>query len=171
MNHSIASCLIPNSLAQHLGTEFFEIAFVTRDMEKSIQYLKENLGASKVFRTQASYPNNKYMGRLVQNQLDFALVWIGNMFIEVIQPSPGDNPFDAYLTDPDRLMNFHHFAIQVSDWDKTVEDIHKAGYEFCFEGSGKAKFGFIDLTKEMGCMLEVIANGEEFFEKIKKGDY
>jgi hypothetical protein len=171
MKSGIAPFILPNSLAKHMGDELFEIAFVTRDMDKSIEYLKETYGISKVFRTSAHYPNNKYKGKNVQNHLEFALAWLGNLFIEVIQPSPGDNPFDSYLTDPERLMNFHHFAIQVSNWEKTVEDIRNAGYEFCFEGSGKASFGFIDLTKEMGCMIEVIANGEEFFEKIKRGDY
>jgi hypothetical protein len=168
---AIAPFIVPDSLAKHMGTEFFEIAFVTRDMDKSIEYLKETYGVTKVLRISAPYPNNKYLGKPVENHLEFALAWLGNMFIEVIQPSPGDNPFDSYLTNPDQLMNFHHFALQVSDWDKTAADIKKAGYDFCFEGAGKSRFGFIDMTKEMGCMLEVICGGEEFFEKIKKGDF
>jgi hypothetical protein len=167
----IAPYILPNSLAQHMGTELFELAFVTRDMDKSIEILKETYGITKVFRSQALYPNNIYMGKPVQTHLEIALAWIGNVLIEVIKSSPGDNPFDSYVTDPDRVMNFHHFGILVSDWEKTSTDIKKAGYDFCYEGFGNAHFAFIDMTKEMGCMIEVISGGEEFFERIKKGDF
>lgn len=171
--NGVAPFIVPDSLAHYIGTELMEIAFVTRDMDKSIEFLKETYGITKFLRIKAHYPNNKYLGQPVENDLEFALAWMGNVFIEVIKPSPGQNPFDCYLTNPDQLMNFHHFAIFVSesDWEKTVADVKKSGYEFCFEGSGKAKFGFIDMTNEMGCMLEIISGGEDFFEKIKKGDF
>jgi len=172
----IAPFVLPGTLANYMGKNLVQIGYVTSNMDKAIEYLQETYGVTKVFRTTAYYPNNKYMGKHTENNLEFAMVHLGNLQLEIVQPHSGGNPYESYLTDPERPMTFHHFAVEVEDWDQTVTDIKKAGYEFCFEGKFEdaVQFGYIDMTNEMGCMLEFLYNGPagvELFNMVKEGRY
>jgi hypothetical protein len=170
---SIAPFIIPGSLANYMGN-LFQIGFVTRDLDKSIEYLKEKYGVSKLSTRTSTLPLAKYRGKVVESTIAASHAYLGNIFIEVIQPIAGENPYDDYLTDPEKVLNFHHFCVKVDDWEIAAADVKKAGYEFCFEGQNpKAgiQFGYIDMTKEMGCMFEIISGGDPFFEQLKNGDY
>ncbi|MBM4763377.1 VOC family protein [Bacillus sp. B15-48] len=172
--NNMAGVLIPGSLADYVGADLIQLGFVTKDLEQAMQFLKKSYGVKKFLTKESRVTDATYEGKPVNFSIKAAHAYIGNLFLEVIQPVSGENPYDKYLTDTERKVTLHHLCMKVADWEKTIADIQKAGFEFSFEGhnpKGGIRFGYIDMTKEMGLMLEFINGGDSLFDKLKSGTY
>jgi methylmalonyl-CoA/ethylmalonyl-CoA epimerase len=139
-----------------------QIAFLTRDLEKSMQTWIDvlRIGPWRVFRfTNETVKNLKVGGRLVEEPFEFriAITHVGAMEIELIQPVRGPMIYQEYLDR--RGEGLHHIKEKLSD-DKlavAVADYEQSGVAVTQTGQFVADFHFyldteprLDFVYELG---------------------
>jgi methylmalonyl-CoA/ethylmalonyl-CoA epimerase len=98
----------------------YQIAFVTRDLERSMQAWIDDLAIGPwtvLTFTEQTVKNLKVDGRLVTEPFEFriAISWIGEMQLELIQPVHGPTIYQAFL---DRKgEGLHHIKERIADAD------------------------------------------------------
>ncbi len=108
--------------------KIYQIAFVTRDIEKSMRSWIDNLsvGPWKVFTfTNETVKGLKVGGKPVEDPFKFliAISWIGDMEIELIQPVYGRTIYEAFLQA--KGEGLHHIKERISE-DRMEETL--SGY-------------------------------------------
>lgn len=98
--------------------KIYQIAWVTRDLEKAMQAWIDNLkiGPWAVLTfTEKSVKNLKVDDKLVTEPFKFliAISWIGEMQLEIIQPVYGPTIYDAFLDKHGEGL--HHIKEQIHD--------------------------------------------------------
>jgi hypothetical protein len=102
------------------GRTIFQIAFLTRNLERSMQAWIDNLGIgpwSVYTFTDQTVKNLKVNGKLVTEPFKFliGLCPVGQMEIEIIQPVYGPMIYDEYLNR--RGEGLHHIKEKIADKD------------------------------------------------------
>ena len=139
-----------------------QIAFLTRDLEKSMQTWIDvlRIGPWRVFRfTNGTVKNLKVGGRLVEEPFEFriAITHVGAMEIELIQPVRGPMIYQEYLDR--RGEGLHHIKEKLPDdqLSTAVADYEKSGVAVTQTGQFVADFHFyldteprLDFVYELG---------------------
>jgi methylmalonyl-CoA/ethylmalonyl-CoA epimerase len=142
--------------------EIQQIAWLTRDLEKSMQAWIDVLrvGPWRVFRfTDKTVKNLKVGGRLVEEPFEFriAISSVGNTEIELIQPVRGPMIYEEYIQR--RGEGLHHIKEKIPDdqMAKVVKDYESRGVEITQTGQFFADFHFylntepkLDFVYELG---------------------
>jgi methylmalonyl-CoA/ethylmalonyl-CoA epimerase len=123
--------------------KLYQIAFVTRDLKKSMQAWIDNLkiGPWAVLTfTEKTVKNLKVDGKLVNEPFKFliAISWIGDMQLEIIQPVYGPTIYDAFLEKHGEGL--HHIKEQIHD-----DQIAKVLAEYRDKGIGVKQTGQFDV--------------------------
>ena len=133
--------------ALNKNREIQQIAWLTRDLEKSMQAWIDVLrvGPWRVFRfTDKTVKNLKVGGRLVEEPFEFriAISSVGNTEIELIQPVRGPMIYEEYIQR--RGEGLHHIKEKVPDdqMAKVVKDYESRGVEITQTGQFFADFHF-----------------------------
>ena len=148
--------------ALNKNREIQQIAWLTRDLEKSMQAWIDVLrvGPWRVFRfTDKTVKNLKVGGRLVEEPFEFriAISNVGNTEIELIQPVRGPMIYEEYIQR--RGEGLHHIKEKVPDdqMAKVVKDYESRGVEITQTGQFFADFHFylntepkLDFVYELG---------------------
>jgi methylmalonyl-CoA/ethylmalonyl-CoA epimerase len=148
--------------ALNKNREIQQIAWLTRDLEKSMQAWIDVLrvGPWRVFRfTDKTVKNLKVGGRLVEEPFEFriAISSVGNIEIELIQPVRGPMIYEEYIQR--RGEGLHHIKEKVPDdqMAKVVKDYESRGVEITQTGQFFADFHFylntepkLDFVYELG---------------------
>jgi methylmalonyl-CoA/ethylmalonyl-CoA epimerase len=148
--------------ALNKNREIQQIAWLTRDLEKSMQAWIDVLrvGPWRVFRfTDKTVKNLKVGGRLVEEPFEFriAISSVGNTEIELIQPVRGPMIYEEYIQR--RGEGLHHIKEKVPDdqMAKVVKDYESRGVEITQTGQFFADFHFylntepkLDFVYELG---------------------
>ena len=127
--------------------KIYQIAFVTRDLEKSMQAWIDNLGIGPwnvLTFTEKSVKNLKVGGKLVTEPFKFliGISWIGDMQLEIIQPVYGPTIYEDFLKR--KGEGLHHIKEQIGD-DKlgtVVADYQKKGIGVTQTGQFETDFHF-----------------------------
>lgn len=132
----------------------FQIAYVTRDLEKAIA----NFRAQADIRTEYITETRSVVKTAAGPQemhIKLAFMWVGDFQYELIQPISGlEDIFAAALPDDDSLR-FHHTCVRVSDWEALRAAAEKQPYPIAFEGgSGPNYFLYLDARESLGHLLE-----------------
>ncbi len=98
--------------------KIYQIAFVTRDLEKSMRSWIDNLGVGpwKVFAfTNETVTGLQVGGKPVDDDFKFliAISWIGDMEIEIIQPVYGPTIYEAFLRE--KGEGLHHIKERIPE--------------------------------------------------------
>jgi hypothetical protein len=106
--------------AHNKGRKIYQIAWVTRDLEKSMKAWVENLkvGPWRVYTfTDETVKNLKVGGRRVEEPFKFriAISWIGDMEVEIIQPVYGPTIYEKFLAE--KGEGLHHIKEKIDDAD------------------------------------------------------
>jgi hypothetical protein len=118
-----------------------QIAFVTRDMGRSMDFYTRNLGIGPWFSTRrAVFKQCRYRGEACQMQLAAALAAWGPIQIELVQQLD-DSPsiFNDWMRRPFEREIQQHVAYWTTDYDGALSLAHARG--FVVEQDGETPWG------------------------------
>jgi hypothetical protein len=149
---------------------YFQTAYVTRDLDRAVEVFQRQFGIG---------PFQFVRGNLVDEhtRIDFALAWLGDVMVELIQPTGNGGSFYEAMLGPGPLgIRLHHFGHLVPDrqeWDRLHEQISRDGYPAALEGSveGFLSYLYIDTRAHTGHFLEYILcepAGQAFFDAVPR---
>ncbi len=147
--------------AHNASRKIYQIAWVTRDIEKSLKAWVENLkvGPWKVFSfTDETVKNLKVGGVPVTEPFKFliAISWIGDMEVEIIQPVYGPMIYERYLQE--RGEGLHHIKekIEEKDFANVLAGYEALDIEVTQTGQFFADFHFyLDTEKKLDFVYEL----------------
>lgn len=139
-----------------LFDSFFQVGYVTTDIEKALEYYRTKFGAENfwIFDTSIARPDDPFPNKI-------ALGWIGDTMVELIEPSAGkDDPLygDAM---PDDGTAFHHTGYLVHDevrWKEVLAMLEAAGIPTIRGGQvgDTLEFVYADARAQVGHYLEFV---------------
>lgn len=159
-------------LAHNKNRRIFQIAWVTRDLEKSLKAWVEDLrvGPWRIYRFTDETVKNLYVGgERVTEPFEFriAISWIGDMEVEIIQPVRGPMIYERFLQE--RGEGLHHIKEQIADDDmaSVVQDYADRGIPVTQTGQFFKDFHFyldtesrLDFVYELGnCPVQDLPPG------------
>ncbi len=159
-------------LAFNRNRKIYQIAWVTRDLEKSLAAWVEHLkiGPWRIYSfTEETVKNLRVGGEPVNEPFKFliAISWIGDMEVEIIQPVYGPTIYQKFLDEKGEGM--HHIKEKISDadMDSVVADYARRGIGVTQTGQFFRDFHFyldteprLDFIYELGnCPLQELPAG------------
>lgn len=89
--------------------------------------------------------------------IDVALVNAGPTNIEIIRPVSGSVDLYRGVVRDDVPATFHHVGFRIDDFDEANALVEASGRSWAQYGvSGSIRFGYLDLTAELGHFIEVM---------------
>ncbi len=141
--------------------DVIQIAYVTDDIAAGVEWLQHTFGTSRCHVNHASSLGGTVVvhGDVAEEWvIDVALVNAGRTNIELIRPVSG--AVDMYRAGirPGAPATFHHLGVQVDDLDAATALIEDHGRSWEQHGTmqGAIRFGYLDLTAELGHRIEVM---------------
>jgi catechol 2,3-dioxygenase-like lactoylglutathione lyase family enzyme len=140
--------------------DVIQLAYVTDDIDEAVAWFEQTLGTSRCHtRYRSSLGGIAYVdGELVDEWvIDVALVNAGATNLEVIRPVSGAVELYRGPIRPGAPATFHHIGVRVDDFDEATALIERAGRRWELHGdNGAIRFGYLDLTAELGHHVEVM---------------
>jgi hypothetical protein len=150
------------SLAAYLGN-FFQLAYVTNDLEKAISYFRDDLEVKEFARFEST------MDVVVQGvpgkaQIKVGLARVNDTQIEIIEPVSGavDIYRDSLPAVDGFALTFHHLGFKVlgddTQWQHALETMRAKGHTFSVLGEVApiVKFGYVDMRDKLGHFVELV---------------
>ena len=151
-------------------SRFFQIAYVTRDLDRAVDMYQRRFGIRSFYFQRGN--------RLDEHTTtDFALAWLGDVMVELIQPFGMGNSFYEVMLGPDEIgMRLHHLGHLVSDrdeWNRLQDRFKHEGYAIPLQGSieGFLSYLYVDARAQTGHFLEYILcepAGHAYFEAVPR---
>lgn len=138
-----------------------QIAFVVRNLRKSMKHFWEDLGVGP-WRIWNLNPTNMLemtlRGRPAKYSILVGMSKIGDVQIELVQPGEGDSIFKEFLEK--RGEGIHHMKYTVPDPERVLERLGKEGVGILQSGRlGQGAFYYLDTESRFGFILE-LATGQ-----------
>ncbi len=139
-----------------LEGQHYQMAYITRDIEKAIATFRARAGVENVMRYEGPVEITTPKGKgTAVNKLAF--IWVDGTQYELIQPVSGLGEIYSDELPADDSMKFHHICMRVDDWDSFRANVEKQGYPIAIEGGGDAlKFLYLDARDFLGHYLEYV---------------
>ncbi|MFF0814671.1 VOC family protein [Rhodococcus sp. NPDC003318] len=101
--------------------------------------------------------------------IDVALVNAGPTNIEIIRPVSGSVDLYRRAVRDDAPATFHHAGFRIDDFDEATALVEASGRTWAQYGvTGGIRFGYLDLTAELGHFIEVMELDEASAETFTK---
>lgn len=150
------------TLAAYLGN-FFQLAYVTNDLEKAIDYFRNDLEIKEFTRFESTM-DVLAQGMRGPAQIKVGLARVNDTQIEIIEPVSGavDIYRNALPATEGFALVFHHLGFKVhgddEKWEQALETVRAKGHAFCVLGEVApiVKFGYIDMREELGHFVELV---------------
>jgi hypothetical protein len=150
------------------------MGYVSRNLEASVDYWIETVGAGPFFFAEYAPEEQVYRGRPTVTRFRLAYGYSGDMNIEVVQQD--DDAPSAYteLLDAGRPIPagglFHHVMVDHDDYDATYAHYLAAGAERCFDAMapGGMRYCYLDARRQMDCYVELIQHARAFAAPLAK---
>jgi hypothetical protein len=148
----------------------FQTAYVTRDLDRAVEIFQRQFG----IRSFQFVPGNQVDEH---TRIDFALAWLGDEMVELIQPTGNGGSFYEVMLGPDplgiRLHHFGHLVPNRTEWDRLREQVSREGYPTPLQGSvaGFLSYLYVDTRAHTGHYLEYILcepAGQAFFDGVPR---
>ncbi|MFT5482813.1 MAG: hypothetical protein ACI9GW_001467 [Halieaceae bacterium] len=150
-----------------LEGQHFQNAYITRDIEKTLQSFRDRCGTENVrsFEVEVEVSTPKGQGKAI---IKLAFIWVNNLQYELIEPVSGQvNIYKDDLPDDDSLK-FHHVCMRVDDWDDFRSRIEEMGYPIVLEGSSdQLKYVYLDARDFLGHYLEYTWMSPERWQQLR----
>lgn len=132
----------------------YQVAYVTRDLNKAVADFKAKALVRHETYFDVEQPVVTPEGPATMGHR-LALLWVGNLQYEFIQPKFGlEHIYGPALTD-DGTLGFHHICARVSDWEEFRRRVDQQPLPLAFEGeAGPLKFLYLDARAACGHYLE-----------------
>lgn len=136
----------------------FQNAYVTRDLERSIELFKDAYGVDNFihFEPDMEVMTPEGPRRSISRA---ALGWVDSRFlIELIEPISGSVDIYSDFLPEDGHPRFHHAAMRTHDWDDTRARLVAKGWRIAMEHHMPEglKFIYVDARQNLGHYLEYI---------------
>ena len=159
-----------------LFRNFMQIGYVTDDIDAASAYLESTLGTVTCVKHYMSVLGG---GRLPVDGgastgpfvvvdgvpadewvIDVALVNAGPTNIEIIRPVSGSVDLYRGAIRPGVPATMHHLGFRIDDFDEATAVVEASGKSWAQYGdSGGLRFGYLDMTAELGHYIEVMELG------------
>ncbi|MFG1923354.1 VOC family protein [Cryptosporangium sp. NPDC048952] len=150
-----------------LFRNFLQLGYVTDDIDVAATYLESTLGTVEVVKHYKSSLGGGRPGEsdfvVVGGELadewtiDVALVNAGPTNLEIIRPVGGSVDLYRGAVRPGVPATLHHVAFTVDDFDEATAVVEASGKAWAqFGRSGPIRFGYLDLTAELGHFVEIM---------------
>ena len=148
----------------------FQTAYVTRDLDRAVEDFQRQFGIRSFQFVRGNRIDE-------HTRIDFALAWLGNVMVELIQPAGDGNSFYEVMLGADglgtRLHHFGHLVPERTEWDRIREQVARDGYTVPLQGSveGFLSYLYVDTRPHTGHFLEYILcepAGKAFFEGVPR---
>ncbi|UDY36692.1 VOC family protein [Dermatobacter hominis] len=141
--------------------EVIQLAYVTDDIAAGVEWLQDTLGTSPCHVMYASSLGGTVVvdGEVADEWvIDVALVNAGPTNIELIRPVSGAVAMYRDGIRPGAPATFHHLGVRVDDLDAATALIEAHGRSWEQHGTmqGAIRFGYLDMTAELGHRIEVM---------------
>ena len=172
MGHVRSGVVVSNSFGGNgvYLARFFQVAYVTRDLDHAVQSFQRRYGVKSFEYRRA----NRFDERTT---LDIALAWVGEVMIELIQPSGDGGSFYEAMLGPEknstRLHHLGHLVANRAEWDRVVEQLRRDDHPIVAQGhvEGFLSYLYADARQEMGHFLEYILcepAGQAYFDAVPR---
>jgi hypothetical protein len=132
----------------------YQNAYVTRDVEKSVEVFQQRAKVDRVLTYEGSTPVTTPDGAGIQTN-KLAFIWIGDLQYELIQPVSGSVRIYSDALPADDGLRFHHICMRVADWDEFRARVERQPYPVVLEGGNeKLRFLYLDARPFLGHYLE-----------------
>ena len=144
--------------------EVIQLAYVTDDLDAGVEWLQSTFGTSRCHvRYASSLGGTVIVDGAPADEwvIDVALVNAGPTNIELIRPVSGAVDLYRGAIRPGAPATFHHLGVRVDDFDAAAALISSNGRSWEQYGAteGAIRFGYLDLTAELGHRIEVMELG------------
>ncbi|MCY3977947.1 MAG: methylmalonyl-CoA epimerase [Chloroflexi bacterium] len=122
------------------------LAIVVDDMEAALRFWRESLGLAQSGEIES----------VPAEAVDIAFLRLGDVHIELIQPTADDSGVAKYLAK--RGAGMHHLCLDVPDLDAKLNELRAAGYELINEQPRERdgrRYAFIHPESTGGVLLEL----------------
>ena len=135
---------------------FFQLGYITRDLEAGMTGFKERFGPVEfqVIQADPDQPTTRAI----------ALGYLGPVMIEIIDPNPDNQSiYTDYIPTEAGTVRLHHTGHLIDDFDATVTRLEAAGYNVPFKLSYGTMLDccYADTRAELGHYVEHVRLGEE----------
>ena len=152
---------------------FLQLGYVTDDIDAAASYLESTLGTVECMKhykaslgggrppagDDASATDFVVVGGVPADEwvIDVALVNAGPTNLEIIRPVAGAVGLYRHAIRPGVPATLHHLAFLVEDFDEASAIVTASGKNWAQYGrSGPIRFGYLDLTAELGHFVEIM---------------
>ena len=144
-----------------------QVAYVVKDLEKSLDYWVKVMKAGPFFVTDHQTDNQVYRGQPTSCALTAAVGYCGDMQIELIRVN-NDAPTIFREGLDENGEGFHHVFTVVKDYDAEIEKYAKAGCEVAQTSSTPAlgRIAMIDARNRLGSYVELVEYSDHLMELI-----
>lgn len=156
-----------------LFRNFMQLGYVTDDIDAAVSYLESKLGTVECVkhfkaslgggRPQARVDHPRTAFVVVDGEpadewvIDVALVNAGPTNLEIIRPVDGMVDLYRDAIRPGEPATLHHLGFRVDDFDEASAIVAASGRTWKqFGDSGGIRFGYLDLTAELGHFVEIM---------------
>jgi hypothetical protein len=157
----------PVLVLSDLFRNFMQLGYVTDDIDAAAAYLESRLGTVECVKHYKSSlgggrpPNAPFV--IVDGEpadewiIDVALVNAGPTNLEIIKPVGGAVDLYRGAIRPGEPATLHHLGFRVDDFDEASAIVAASGRTWKQYGdSGGIRFGYLDMTAELGHFVEVM---------------
>lgn len=150
-----------------LFRNFMQLGYVTDDIDAATSYLESRLGTVRCVKHYKSSlggglpPSAPFV--VVNGEpadewvIDVALVNAGPTNLEIIKPVGGAVDLYRGAIRPGEPVTLHHLGFRVDDFDEASAIVAASGRTWKqFGDSGGIRFGYLDMTAELGHFVEVM---------------
>lgn len=132
----------------------YQNAYVTSDIDRAVDEFSRRADVRLQIRHDVPLELKRPNGT-AQLQMKLALLWVGDLQYEFIQPIEDPTGIYADAVSGTDLLRFHHVAMRVDNWDDFRARIAGQSFPLMFEGeSGPLKFLYLDGRETVGHYLE-----------------
>ncbi|TAL00845.1 MAG: hypothetical protein EPO08_12390 [Rhodospirillaceae bacterium] len=134
--------------------QHFQIAYVTRNIDKALEDFQKRTGCGKALRFEPTVEVTTPTGSgKATNKI--ALIWIDGVQYELIEPVSGLVQVYQDALPADDGLQFHHICMRVPDWDEFRSQVERERYPVVIEGGGDdLRFLYLDARDFVGHYLE-----------------
>ncbi len=147
--------------------DVIQLAYVTEDLDAGVEWLQATFGTSRCHAMYASSLGGTVVvdGEVAEEWvIDVALVNAGATNLELIRPVSGAVDLYRDAIRPGAPATFHHLGVRVDDFDAATAlvDANGRSWEQYGATQGAIRFGYLDLSAELGHRIEVMELGPGF---------
>lgn len=161
---------MPQMLGPSLFGGFFQLGYITRDLDAAIGAFRDRFGAAEftIFSPPTRPDGTPSPARRI------GLTYVDEMMIEIIEPDTGQSTiYDNCLPDQAGTMCLHHLGYLVDDLDATLEQLRATGFAIALEArvTDMLDVCFADTRAELGHYSEFIRladGGRSFFGSVPR---